>query len=173
MTENEQIIISKLQLGDVAALETVYKEYADKLYSFALSISKNKEIAEDVTANVFIKLYTYLSNGNGIGNLKSFLYTSVRNAVYDNFKYSSRNIPLPEDDIFVDDTTDMSRQVIIKEALDTLPADEREITLLYCYGGFLHKEIADILDIPEGTVRWKYRKALNTLKSRLGGIFDD
>ena len=167
MTETD--ILYALRNGDVTALEFVYKDYADRLYSFALSVSKNKEIAEDVTADVFIKLYTFLSKGNDVINLKAFLYTAVRNAVYDNFKSASRNTPLPDEDIFIDDSYAMDEKLAINDALGQLPQDEREIVLLYCYEGFLHKEIAEILDVPEGTVRWKYRKALSALKSILGG----
>jgi len=164
---------ARLQKGDITALEHVYKEYADKLYSFAISISKKKETAEDAVADVFVMLYSYLSSGRRVDNLKAFLYTSVRNTVYDNFKLSSRNLPFPDDDVFVDNTLDMSEKLMIYDALNRLPSDEREIALLYGYEGFLHRKIAAILDIPEGTVRWKYRKAITTLKSILGGAAGD
>lgn len=167
MSESE--VILNLQNGDITALEIVYKEYADKLYSFSLSICKSKEIAEDVTADVFIMLYHYLSAGKLIINLKSFLYSSVRNATYDKLKTSFRYDTFPENDIIVSNELDVSEKVAISIALEKLSSGEREIVLLYCYEGFLHKEIAQILNIPEGTVRWKYRNAISKLKSILGG----
>jgi RNA polymerase sigma-70 factor (ECF subfamily) len=173
MQMDEDDITTRLRNGDITALELVYKEYADKLYSFVLSISKRKETAEDVVADVFVMLYSYLSDGKHVNNLKSFLYTSVRNAAYDKLKFASRNVSLPEDDIYIDNSIDMSVKLSITDALDRLPSDEREIVLLYCYENFLHKEIAQILDMPEGTVRWKYRKAISSLKTIFGGDFDD
>lgn len=173
MQMNENDITVRLQNGDITVLELVYKEYADKLYSFALSISKSKETAEDAVADVFVMLYAFLSGGKQVNNLKSFLYTSVKNATYDKLKFASRNISLPEDDIFIDDDLDMSEKLATRDALDRLPSDEHEIVLLYCCESFLHKEIAEILDMPEGTVRWKYRKAISKLKTILGGASDD
>lgn len=170
---NESKMIARLRSGDITALEYVYMEYADRLYSFSLSICKSKETAEDIIANVFLMVYNYLSSGKQIRNLKSFLYTSVRNATYDEIKFSSRKEPLPEDDIYKSNTLDICEKVLITLLLDRLPSDEREIILLYCYEGFLHKEIANILDIPEGTARWKYRNAIAKLKTWMGGVDND
>ncbi|HAN20917.1 MAG: hypothetical protein A2Y15_02875 [Clostridiales bacterium GWF2_36_10] len=170
---NEGEVILRLQNGDISALEFVYKEYVDRLYSFSLSICKSKETAEDVTADIFIMLYHYLSSGKQISNLKSFLYTSVRNATYDKMKILLRDDTLPEDDIIVSNELDISEKVAVSIALKRLSSNEREIVLLYCYEGFLHKEIANILNIPEGTVRWKYRNAIIKLRSMLGGNDND
>lgn len=108
-----------------------------------------------------------------VNSLKAFLYASVRNAAYDRLKASSRNDPLPEDDINESNTPDISENVAITLSLERLPSDEREIVLLHCYEGFLHRETADLLDIPEGTVRWKYRNAISKLKCWIGGVDDD
>jgi RNA polymerase sigma-70 factor (ECF subfamily) len=166
---DEKDIIKRLQNGDITALEVVYNEYSGKIYSFSLSLCKSKETAEDVTADIFIMLYRYLSSGKIINNLKSFLFTAARNKIYDIYKISSRTEALPDDDIFFCDEPDNCDKIDIEAALEKLPPDEKEIVLFYCYGGLLHKEIASILNIPEGTVRWKYRNALSKLKALLGG----
>ena len=169
---NEDEIIARLSDGDVTALELVYKEYADKLYSFSLSICRIKEIAEDVTADIFVMLYSYLSSGKSVKNLKSFLYACVKNKTYDELKSISRHESLPEDDILIKEETDVSETVTTRFILEKLPSDEREIVTLYCISGLRHREIAEILDIPEGTVRWKYRNAISKLKKLLGGDED-
>jgi RNA polymerase sigma-70 factor (ECF subfamily) len=166
---DEKEMIARLSNGDVTVLELVYKEYADRLYSFALSICKSKEKAEDITADIFVMLYSHLSSGGTVRNLKSFLFTCTRNRAYDEWRFHSRHESLPEDDVFISETLDLSETVTLEQALGKLSSDEREIVTPYCVSGFLHREIAERLNMREGTVRWKYRGAIGKLKKLLGG----
>ena len=168
MDENE--IKKRLKNGDIAALEVVYREFSDKLYSYALWLSKSAATAEDEVSDVFIKLYNYISGGRQVNSIKSFLYVSLRNALYDNFKLSVRYTTI---DHSINSSSDMNQRLIVEEALNKLSLDEREVILLHHYGGFLHREIALILDIPEGTIRWRYSKALKKLRTMLGGTYND
>jgi RNA polymerase sigma-70 factor (ECF subfamily) len=161
-----------MRRGELTALESAYRKYADRLYTYALSASGNTTVAEDAVADVFVRLYTFLSAGGEIHNLKSFFFTAVRNAVRDSYRREVRDLPLPEEDLLEDIAPGLSRRLIIEDALNQLPPDEREIIQLHCYGGFLHREIAGLLGLPEGTVRWKYRKGISTLRSILGGAFE-
>jgi RNA polymerase sigma factor (sigma-70 family) len=170
---NEYEIKKRLQNGDITALEAVYQEYSNQIFAFSLSICKSRETAEDVTADIFIMLYQYLSADNAISNLKAFIFTACRNKTYDMLKKSSQNEPLPDDDIFIQDELPLDEKIAVTFALERLPADEKEIVSLFCIAGFLHKEIAQMLNMPEGTVRWKYRKAISKLKSLLGGAEND
>jgi len=118
-------------------------------------------------------LYKYFTEGNHVKKLKAFLYTAVRNATYDELKLASQNDSLPEYDIYQSKELNMDENVAINQLLDKLPYDEREIVLLHCYEGFLHKEIASMLDMPEGTVRWKYQRAISKLKLWIEGVYND
>lgn len=169
IVRNEPEILGRLQHGDITALEAVYTEYGSALYAFSLSICKSRETAEDAVEELFVMLYQYLSAGKPITNLKSFLFTACRNKTLDLLRDAPRNVPLPDDDVLIKLELPLEEKTAVRFALEKLPPDEREIVLLHCSAGFLHREIAEILNLAEGTVRWKYRKAIATLKSQLGG----
>ena len=167
--QNEQNTVKRLQGGDVTALEEVYKVYSDQIYAFSLSITKTKETAEDIVSEVFMRIYKYLSSGKSVNNLKAFLFTICRNVSYDKLRMLSLNQSLPEEDILFSLEMPIDEKFEVRVALEKLPSDEKDIVVLYCVSGFKHREIAEIMQIPEGTVRWKYRKALEKLKTELGG----
>ena len=165
-------IAEQLQSGDIGALETVYRWYCDRLYAYVFSLVRSKEVAEDILANGYLSLYRYASSGHRIDNLKAFLYAACRNASYDALNAKKRWKALNDDVSHTEETVDVEATVMLRQALLKLPLQEREIVSMHCYAGFKHREIADLLEIPEGTVRWKYRLALRKLKSDIGSDED-
>lgn len=74
---------------------------------------------------------------------------------------------LPDDNSISDGKFPMDERLAVKMAVEKLPSPDKEIVILYCVHGLRHREIAKVLSMPEGTVRWKYRSALKELKRSL------
>ena len=163
--------MKKIKAGDKSALHEIYEKYIGYIYSVVFQVVLNREDAEDITSEFFIKLWkladTYRS-GNGH---KAWMATIARNMAIDLLRKNKREV-LTED--FVDSISenaspdDVEGEVLadmgLKEALDTLKPGEREIVNMKIMGELTFQEIADILKQPMGTVTWRYQNAIKKLR---------
>lgn len=163
--------MNRIKSGDKSALREIYEEYIGYIYSVVLQVVMNKEDAEDVTSEFFIKLWkladTYQS-GNGH---RAWMAVIARNMAIDLLRKNKREILVEDfadsasenassDDVESDVISDIS----LKEALGTLKPTECEIVNMKIMGELTFQEIANILKQPLGTVTWRYQNALRKLR---------
>lgn len=164
---NEKELITRLAEGDIMSLELLYNEYGSQLYSYALSLTKSRELAEDVVTDVFIQTYEYIQKNSDIRSLKALVYAICRNKSMDEIKHRQRADFIPDDFDVPDKSMPMDEKFAVRQAVMELNSPEKDIVLLYCVHELKHKEIAKVLNLPESTVRWKYRNAIKALKKSL------
>ena len=163
--------MKNVKAGDKSALRVIYEEYVGYIYSVVYQVVQNREDAEDVTSEFFIKLWkladTYKS-GNGH---RAWLATVARNMAIDLLRKNKREVLIEgfsdsfsenasDEDVEEEVVSDMS----LKAALDTLKPGEREIVNMKIMGELTFQEIADILKQPMGTVTWRYQNAIKKLR---------
>lgn len=173
MTDKEfQHNLQLIQDKDKAGLRNIYQEYITLIYHTVLNIIKNKEDAEDITSEFFIKLANvsdkYIS-GNGH---RTWLITIARNLTIDYIRKNKREIPAEE--IYEDVTLTVMpsstpeesylTKQSFKELIHKLNAKEQELITLKILGELTFKEIAAILNEPMGTITWRYQNAINKLR---------
>ena len=173
MTDKEfQQNLQLIQEKDTAGLRNIYQEYITLIYHTVLNIIKNKEDAEDITSEFFIKLANvsdkYIS-GNGH---RTWLITIARNLTIDYIRKNKREIPAEE--IYEDVTLTVMpsstpeesylTKQSFKELIHKLNAKEQELITLKILGELTFKEIAAILNEPMGTITWRYQNAINKLR---------
>ena len=157
--------------GDEKAFEALYDATRVSVYSFALSIVKNTHDAEDVMQDCYVTFFTSAAGYEPCGKPLAWILTIVRNLCFQKLRMRKLNAELPEED---NDTLLSSEtalppedRLIIRECLDTLQPEERQIIILHAVSGFKHREIAEFLDLPLATVLSKYRRALKKLRQHL------
>ena len=149
------------------AIEQLYNKYNRTIYAIAFSILKNKEDAEDVTQNVFMKISNLEKEKFPNDKEATWIYTVTKNETIEYLRKQHNEIDI--DDIYdipnlkneIDEIIDIDNFNTIIKCLDE---KEKEIVSLKIISDFTFKEIAEILEIPIGTVQWKYYKAVHTLK---------
>ncbi|MDE5696445.1 MAG: RNA polymerase sigma factor [Lachnospiraceae bacterium] len=163
--------MERMKSGDRSALHEVYEAYIGYIYTIVLQTVSNREDAEDVTSEFFMKLWrladTY-REGNGH---RAWMAAIARNMAVDLLRKTKREV-LTEDfaDTMAENASDVSieQEVIadmsLRQALDTLKPKEREVVHLKIMGEMTFQEIADILKIPLGTVTWRYQNAIQKLR---------
>lgn len=179
--------MERMQNGDKSALKEVYEAYLPYLYSIIMSVLQNKENAEDVTSEFFIKLWKQAAHFKPGGGHKGYLATIARNMAIDFLRKNKREVLMGEMEENGEDTENrgnivaMSQRVMeeenthsvetevisdlsLKEALEKLKPREREIINLKIMGEFTFKEIAEILQLPMGTVTWNYQEGIKKLR---------
>lgn len=168
-----------IRQGDKGGLKEIYTEYCKIIYSVMLSVVHNQADAEDLTSDFFLKLWHRLSDTYKAGKgHKRWLTVAARNMAVDFLRKQSHTeltIDNPQEDEdnsphtepVSDDNTEETvlGNLSVLEALGKLRDDEREIINFKIFVGFTFKEIAKTLDMPLGTVTWKYRSAINKLSN--------
>ena len=153
----------------------IYTQYRDKVFGFVRSKIYNQTEVEDIVQTVFLKVYSNLDKYDETkASLSTWIYIITRNTVYDYLK-DKRDHPvleLIENTEESEEKTDDSllNQEALEElacALQKLPQNQRDIIILIYYHGKPKTEVAKILDITYGQLRYLHDKALSRLKETL------
>lgn len=160
-------IFQRMRDDDKNSFEELYAKYYNTVFGVAFSILKNNENSEDVTQNVFAKILKMDKNLLPSQGESSWLYTVTKNEVIQFLRKQKSTIDI--DDLYtiesenseIEDFLDMSSYHKLVEELDPL---DREIVSLRIISDFTFDKISQMLDIPLGTVQWRYYKALHYVK---------
>lgn len=166
-------LFNQIKSNDDTAFEEFYTKYNKLIYKIAFSILKNKSDAEDITQIVFEKIYSMDKENLPKKNETSWIYSVTKNETLNYFKSNRNNINL--DDIYeIEDNNQEISKIIdqenYKRLISKLNDNEKEIISLKIISNFSFEEIGKILNMPTGTVKWRYYKAINTLKLLLSNL---
>ena len=166
-------IFQKAIQGEVNALNGLYEKYYRLVYSIAFSILKNKEDSEDVAQNVFAKIFQINTDKLPTANEASWLYSLTKNETLNYLRTKKENVNLDEIYYLTEEDKDLNK-IIAHDSYNRIIAklnkQEREIISLKILSNMSFKEIALLLNVPIGTVQWKYYTSLYTLRILLGNI---
>jgi len=177
---NDMELGQALAAGDTTALEELYDRYGSLAYSVSLRILGDPGKAEDVVQDAFLRLWNSGSFDPNKGSLRTWLMTAVRNRSIDYLRgrgaHERYEKEIPETVASSGSGSDPWREVsaslerdAIKEALAILPAEQRQTVELAYFGGYSHREIADMIRVPLSTVKGRMRLAMEKLHSYLQG----
>ncbi len=160
-------IFNGIAAKEESKFELLYDRYNKLVYQIAFSILKNKENSEDVVQKVFLKIWKLDKEKLPTCNESSWLYSLVKNESLNFLKSKKEEIDLDDLYYITDDNTELN-EIIDKDSynriISRLNPDEQEIVSLKLLSSLSFREISEILNIPIGTVQWKYYKTMNTLK---------
>lgn len=158
-----------IQQGDEAAFEMLYKETRKALFAFIYTYTNDYTSTEDMLQETYIRIRRNVDKYSAGSNALSWIFTIAKNVTLNDIKKNSRTIPYDfseRDDIA--GTYEERYDTPVFDAInECLESDEKRIVFLYVLSGYKHREIAEILGIPIGTVLWKYNKAIKKLKEYL------
>ncbi len=147
----------------VDQIRQLYEELRQQLYTYALSLTHNQELAEDAIHNAFTSI---LRRGKRPRELRPYIFRCVRNAALDALKASSNGHI--ETSLFADEATlDPAVPILAQEALGKLAGNERETIVMKIYSGMTLKEIAKTHKVSINTAASRYRRGLEKLKNVL------
>ena len=164
--------------------------HLDAMYTFALRLTSDPNDAEDLVQDTIVKAYRFFSSYEKGTNAKAWLFRILKNSYINNYRKKSKQpsqVDYDEVSSFYEtiradrtDTSDledrMFRELIdddISNALEQLPEDFRTVVLLCDVEGFTYEEIANMLDVPIGTIRSRLHRGRNLLKAELMEYAED
>ncbi len=179
-------LVLQLQSGSVEALGELYDRYQRMVYRTALAITGDADAAADLLQDVFLRLFRFAGHIDSERPLEPWLHRMTTNLSYTWVKRSRRWLHPLED--LADRITGFNRQSphdeverndeweIVQRAVSTLPLAQRIVVALYYLNDLSLQEIAEILEVPVGTVKSRLHYGRLALKKRLGldadGILD-
>ena len=170
----EKIIIEQVRQGNQHAFARIYKTYEEPIYRFIYFRVGGKEIAQDLTSEVFLKILDFLKNKETkIYNFRAFIYKTASNLVTDFYRLKKITVSLDETrEIFLpsnlEESVDKNIQFEeIKKYFSQLKPEYREPVLLHYFEGLPYKDIAEILGETEANVKMRSHRGIKILKNLL------
>jgi RNA polymerase sigma-19 factor, ECF subfamily len=168
-------IITLLHKGNEKALAIIFKHYHAALFYFAMQFLKDSLAAEDIVAESFIKIWQKRNDFDSLAAIKSFLYTTVKNASIDEIRQFNRHnacheeikyISKESEELFNDEKMIKAELLQkIRQDIEQLPPVRRKIFKMIYLEGLNTFEIARVLQISMDTVRVQKARALHTLRA--------
>lgn len=166
-------LLKKISAGNETAFRQLYHHFYKKLLQFAFALVKQKEVAEELVEDVFIKFWKNRYAAESIRNVKVYLYTAAKNTCL-NYLSSKmhENITRPFDAINIELAGTLSPDQIliyretyakIKKAIETLPPRCKMIFKLIREDGLKYKEVAEILNLSLSTVETQMTIAIRRI----------
>lgn len=178
-------LFSRINAKESAALGELHRLTAHRLFAVILSVLKNRQEAEDVLQEVFLKIWKNASRYNpSLGSPISWLITVARNSSYDRYRKRTRvaeqhetsqqdltemassNKPQRADDFLLSN----ERSQKIRTALKSLADDQRTAIELAFFSGHTQQEVSEKLGVPLGTIKARIRRGMQSLKPHLTHI---
>ena len=168
----ERTLVDRLRRGDESALEELYDELGGFVYGLALRVVRNRQVAEDVTQDVFVTIWEDPGRIEpDRGSLRGLLGTMAHRRSVDAIRRDEarrrRETKTSMEPTFTPDLADAvmlshtSQQV--RQAVSRLPAVQREALELAYFHGHTYRQVADLLGIPEGTAKSRLRLGLQRI----------
>lgn len=170
---DEKILVWKFNRGSKDAFQMIYEKYKDDLLGLAITLLRDRSLAEDVVHDVFVSFAGTTGSFHLSGTLKGYLSTCVANAARDkNRSRSHRDVGLDAAERIHSDSGNPVQHIIDSERsgqfmqlLGHLPYEQREVIVLHLHQGMRFNEIAEALGISINTAQSRYRYGLEKLRS--------
>jgi len=168
-------LLERIADGDDEALRELYREYGRLTFSIAVRIVSNEDVAEDIVQEAFLRVWR---NADRFDHRKASFSTwfgrMIRNLCIDVLRRKdplNRAGPLDGVSEWLAHSaaieTEVVDRIIVRESFLRLPPDQSRVLEMAYFQGFTHREIAEALEIPEGTVKSRMRLGLKKMRDHL------
>lgn len=166
-------LLHRVGQGDREAFAQLYGLTRGAVYALALSLLGDAQEAQDVSQDVFVRVWESAPSYRSQGSPMAWLLTVARNLARTRLRQGGRQVGLEDEEWkalpAADPDVSPEDRVVLQGALTALDAGERRVILLHAVAGLKHREIAQLLELPLSTVLSKYHRGLKKLKSLMKG----
>ena len=157
--------------------ELLYRKFAKKMYGICLSYAKDRSMAQEILQDGFVKVFKKIDTFKEQGPLEGWIRRIITNTALDHLRKKSK---LYE---FIDDNKEVEEERMDNSILENINADgifsmikqlpegAKAVFNLYAVEGYSHKEIAEKLEITEGTSKSQFKRARSLLKTLLRDLY--
>lgn len=171
-------MVEQASQGDDNAFALIMNRWQKRIHRFAYRYFGNRADADDITQKIFIRVYQKLNSLDDPGKFSSWIYRIANNLCLDELKRAGRR---RSESLDFDNTASMplnnqtpatemhqkELKKMVQQMLELLPDDQRAVLILKEFEGLKFREIAEVLDEPEGTVKTRLYAGLTALRKKL------
>ncbi len=188
-SSDEQLMWHVKLQDDPQAFARLVARWEKPIQRLCFRMTGDRHRAEDLAQTAFVRVFAARAEWEPAGKFSTFLWRVALNLCHDEFRRQQRRAEFSLDALELDgdETADFAtdepppdaqaelreRGELVRRALAKLPAPYREVVVLRHYEGLKFREIGEVLDIPEGTVKSRMAEALNQLNRWLKHINED
>ena len=180
LDKQEQILLNRIAGNDSTALEELFRLYYTPLVRFVFQKVRDWDQAEDLSQEVFVRMWNKRTELVITTSLKAYLYTAAKNLALNEIQKSQRHAELnqvflqkiEQEDVVEREAEAALWQERIEDALQELPPRCREVFVLSKFEGMSYQEIAEVMQISPKTVENQMGKALSMLRKSLAPFLE-
>lgn len=171
LSNYEDELMRAYQNGEEEALEKLYLLFQKPLYAFVFRYSRDEQLSIEIVQDTFVKLQQNKHRFDpSRGRIKSYLFQIAYRLMVNRLNRRKKwRTLLPFLFPAMKEEMPHIERITVREAIAKLPDMQRAVILLYYYHDLSYEEIAEILSVPEGTVKSRLHRAIKNLKKELGG----
>ena len=188
VSAEERALIERCKRGDVGAFNDLVRKYEKQVYNFAYRLTGNYDDANDVAQDAFLRVFNAIGTFRGDSSFSTWLFRITTNVFLDERKKAKAHPQTSLDEYMELGESSVARQIedpsptpeavleeseraqILLKAVSDLPEYQRAMVTLYHTQQKSYEEIAEIMDLPIGTVKSRLNRARLALKEKLSGI---
>lgn len=177
----DEDLISLVEAGDPEAFAALYDRHIRLAYSLARRMMREQQAAEDLVQEAFIKVWrsaghyraergsarTWILSMVHSGGIDRLRRTASRQRAQEHFEISTEKVQPSE---AFEETWSSLRRDVVRQAIQALPPEQLEILELAYFRGHTHTEIAQLLELPLGTVKGRIRLGLKRMRDHIGSF---
>ena len=178
METNDDALVEKIRSGDSQALGTLYRRHAGSALAVAVRIVGDRDAAEDVVHDTFVAAWENIDRFHpSRGSARAWILAIARNRAIDRRRAVRPSIEAADADAFallrtgadptLEEVLGRLQRGELRDAIDTLPDEQRRAIDLAYFAGHTYREIAALTGVPEGTANGRLSRALAKLRERL------
>ncbi len=188
VSAEERALIERCKRGDIGAFNDLVRRYEKQVYNFAYRLTGNYDDANDVAQDAFLRVFNAIGTFRGDSSFSTWLFRITTNVFLDERKKAKAHPQTSLDEYLELGESSVARQIedpspspeavleeseraqILRQAVGGLPEYQRAMVTLYHTQQKSYEEIAEIMDLPIGTVKSRLNRARLALKEKLSGI---
>ena len=166
----EELLLN-LQAGKESAFEQIYRMTDQSVFAYLLSIIRNRDTAQDLMQDAYLKIRSNIHSYQPQGKPLAWIFTICRNLALGEIRRINRTTQQaadPSQKLLESGYEEhLIEGLVLRSTLSLLGSIDRQILLLHVISGMKHREIALFLQLPLGTVLWRYNRAIKILRIHL------
>ena len=188
VSSEERSLIERCKRGDLGAFNDLVRRYEKQVYNFAYRLTNNYDDANDVAQEAFLRAFNAIGSFRGEASFSTWLFRITTNVFLDDRKKARAHPQSSLDEYMELDESSVARQVedtapgpqalteeaernrILGDAITSLPDYQRAMVVLYHTQQKSYEEIAEMMDLPIGTVKSRLNRARLALKEKLSPL---
>jgi RNA polymerase sigma-70 factor (ECF subfamily) len=170
---DEDALIRRAQAGDAEAFERIYEIYVRRMYALSLRMVTNHQTAEELTQDIFVRLWEAIGSFRFESAFGTWLHRLGTNVVLGHIRSNKRHDDKVTSGVDLESFENGLRQAMpetkmdLEKAIGLLPDGAKQVLVLHDIEGYRYREIAEMTNVAEGTVKSQLNRARRLVREAL------